>query len=717
MARSLEKFRGSLHRLAVSKAREIAAVPLQRPRSAQPSTAVSRPTVAQRPASTATRARVQKPAPSFYGEGFELPPQRRGDQDALMRSRAFWKRLEYTDQATGEMRSVRSPTRSGVMPVRRPASAALPDTSGREDLTLTDEQKQEIEEEIKREQRQEKQLAMSRADDVPEEDVQRLFTRLQTEVRNSRSHARSIHRRRPPPVAGFACVEPPPPPASLTNLQVMFSRLRTLMETLWHDLQVGGDEQREFARLYYYPETIQNYNIMFREVEKLCSHRAMYDKVLELMEFRQACRARLLRLSRRTELLRSAPTALQESAVTEVVSAVWSLRSATCDVVDALYRCREARRRPQTLMRDGANYVATMQGDLDSLSGTPLAKLLAPDICVLGNPLLLPGHVVDGALSKRAEMAVLSTHRMAKAAASAPGQRGSADASFGSAGAKRARFQLRPLSELLPPPKPVKPARVEVLPPNRLIEAATQRPPTERQLYLKTIEDRAAEAHRQQQSVVHRVSARKSGRNVYQYPPEVYQEKVRFEGEGEEGGRCRPALLRLLNPAAKQAHGHQARERSGPGRSVMPAERSMPPSHDDHARLAKDALSIGDLEDCPRPSLSRLLTCEALLFAESAYLKKAASRRKLCHATEKLQAAFRLFTSTLRKRRVTRPGSVAGARERDTGFEVFAGWVQQHAPQWYPEIHRLQRRDASDELGSGDDSEGGISVGSLSSSP
>eukprot|EP00756_Hemistasia_phaeocysticola_P055204 Hpha_TRINITY_DN31119_c0_g1::TRINITY_DN31119_c0_g1_i1::g.33076::m.33076 len=692
MNRSLENFRSSLRRLANARSREIASIPATRPRSAQP---ISRPISAPPPnRSSPTLRKPSLKHSSFgpFGPGFEAPPPRHGEEESLLRSRAFWKKLEYKDLSTGETETVRLPGRYGRPPLKRPASAAPPETAelgADRGPSLTEEQKAQLEEDMKREERLERQR--QRREEESCTDIGALFARLQQQVRQGQSSAeKNARRKRPPPVKALAPLDPAVvQTGNMSNLQVMFARLKTLLATLWRELHVSAEKQREFAKLYHYPETMQNYGVMFKEVERLCLQRSLFESLLHMVQRREAAKSRLLTLAKSTELLCPHTTATQENLVAEVVGVVWTLRAATCSVMDAVYRCREASggEWASPLLYEGQNYVMAMQSDINSLEGTPLGRVLAPRYSALANPLLLSEEATEMTLRTRAQVAAMNSRAMSRAIPAAD------------------RIVLEP--------SPIAARRPEH-PEKKQAEGPVQ---TERQkffarlLQLKNEEEKARvrQEQLQLQDSSNTMSSSAPRRNVYVYPASLYRQDTRPEGDGQQGGRCRPTLHKLLDPAPQGAPIRGRRPGSAGVRLRPPSARRMPPSAADHAALALDALGVEEAaqdEFSSRPSLSRLLICESLIYAEPMYLHKAASKRRWVKVTGRINAALRLFIVTLRRKRARRYLRGETASE-DGGFGLFMDWVSQHAPDWLAEVRSIGDENGAGGLISGSDSSDG----------
>lgn len=377
----------------------------------------------------------------------------------------------------------------------------------------------------------------------------------------------------------------------------------------------------------------------------------------------------------------------------EAVSTLWTLRSATCSVMDALYRCREASggEWASPLLYEGQNYVVTMQDDINALATTPLGKLLAPRYPALANPLLLSKEAMEMTLRTRAQVAGMNSSAMSRAMPTAD------------------RFV-----NCDPSPAPAWRSQASQMHAESKGEAGPTL--TARKAFfarlqqVKEEEERARAEEEQMQQVDSGQGASSAPRrNVYPYPASLYKKDTRPEGEGELGGRCGPTLHRLLDPVSRGAPVRARRPVRVGARSRPPSALRMPPKSADHAALALNQLGVEEAahdDVSTHPSLSRLLVTEALIYAEPVYLLKAASKRRLVKMTERINAALRLFITTLRRKRARRFLRGEGASE-DGGFGLFLQWVKEHAPDWVDEVRSMGNESMEGDLISGSDSSDG----------
>ena len=178
---------------------------------------------------------------------------------------------------------------------------------------------------------------------------------------------------------------------SCNNLSVMFSRIRVLIESLWAELHVSPEEQAAFASAHYYPETIDNYNMMFKEIQRLCRRRDTQEGLMTAINTRETLLDRIKELASHEGLCEPhRGTASLNNVVDEFVVQFGHLRDATAAVVHQIYRLR-ARHRicfPHTWC--GQNYLEKVARDMLCLEGTPIGVLLQGCVHLRGNPLLLP---------------------------------------------------------------------------------------------------------------------------------------------------------------------------------------------------------------------------------------------------------------------------------------------------------------------------------------
>ncbi|KAJ9467593.1 hypothetical protein DIPPA_06097 [Diplonema papillatum] len=206
----------------------------------------------------------------------------------------------------------------------------------------------------------------------------------------------SIRQANPPPSKRGAGHASQPTPGEMStvhanNLSLMFLRIRTLVESLWEELHVAQQDQTAFSAAYYYPETPENYNRLFREIQHLCKKRDCQEAVFSCIETRESALNRLLVLAHDHGFVAPKESAMIENLCKEVAGVVQSLRHATYEVMSAIVLWRRVVRLKSPFIWKGRNYITKMQGDVDAMAPTPLASILSVlSVDCVVNPLLLP---------------------------------------------------------------------------------------------------------------------------------------------------------------------------------------------------------------------------------------------------------------------------------------------------------------------------------------
>ena len=174
-------------------------------------------------------------------------------------------------------------------------------------------------------------------------------------------------------------------------MTVMFNRLRLLVETLWNELHASQEEQQRFASLHYYPETISNYNILFKEIQILCRRRDLQEKITFLIEQRESLTTRINYLSR-MKIFNGRSGAVQNNAFAELANQCQDLRIKTIKLVSAVVKWRKLLKMPAPVIWKDCNYMSKMSNDI-SFHPQLRKILLKCGIDCCDNPLLLPTGV------------------------------------------------------------------------------------------------------------------------------------------------------------------------------------------------------------------------------------------------------------------------------------------------------------------------------------
>jgi hypothetical protein len=169
------------------------------------------------------------------------------------------------------------------------------------------------------------------------------------------------------------------------------------IEHLWEEMHIPPHEASEFAKKYFYPETIMNYVHIFQEISRLSKIRGLQHEVLMLIEQREAYIQRLKQISQ--QLLsnkRSISNIYEDTLVTnEVPDIIQNLRMATVKVILRIIHWREKLPKKMPFIFNSQNYILKMRNDIDFLKLTPLGPYLEKSFPLEGNPLLLPSQYIN----------------------------------------------------------------------------------------------------------------------------------------------------------------------------------------------------------------------------------------------------------------------------------------------------------------------------------
>eukprot|EP01063_Lacrimia_lanifica_P025634 TRINITY_DN33514_c0_g1_i1.p1 TRINITY_DN33514_c0_g1~~TRINITY_DN33514_c0_g1_i1.p1 ORF type:complete len:781 (+),score=284.44 TRINITY_DN33514_c0_g1_i1:76-2418(+) len=178
------------------------------------------------------------------------------------------------------------------------------------------------------------------------------------------------------------------------HIAAMFGRIRCLVETLWSELHVSQQEQAGFASAHYYPETLENYNTMFHEIQDLCVRRKAQQTVNYAINQRELIIHRIGVYAKKTEFLSNdiGTQSTADQLCLEMADLIRSLRFQTLELMHLIYKWRTIATGKQfaPYIWKGMNYISKMATDLDFLATTHFGTVLKhAGIDVKGNPMLL----------------------------------------------------------------------------------------------------------------------------------------------------------------------------------------------------------------------------------------------------------------------------------------------------------------------------------------
>lgn len=167
------------------------------------------------------------------------------------------------------------------------------------------------------------------------------------------------------------------------HMKEIFVRLRSLIESLWDEMNIKIKKRDKFIKKYYYPETLTNYMHVYQEINRLCKIRSAQHIVLKHIEQREVY------ISRIKEISKSVSSQDYDCylVLKELPALVECVRETSVKLLEAIVTWRHQLPEKQVFEYHGTNYVLTMQTDLDFLKTTEIADLF--DFPLDSNPLLL----------------------------------------------------------------------------------------------------------------------------------------------------------------------------------------------------------------------------------------------------------------------------------------------------------------------------------------
>jgi len=172
---------------------------------------------------------------------------------------------------------------------------------------------------------------------------------------------------------------------ALQHMKEIFVRLRTLIESLWEEMNIKQKRRDKFMKKFFYPETLTNYMQVYQEITRLCKIRSAQHVALKFIEQREVYIRRIKELSKNVSSQSS--TALLLNELPEIIVC---LRETTVKLIDAIIKWRQQLPEKQVFDFQGQNYILTMQTDMDFLKTTEAADFF--DFLLDSNPLLLPNN-------------------------------------------------------------------------------------------------------------------------------------------------------------------------------------------------------------------------------------------------------------------------------------------------------------------------------------
>ena len=162
-------------------------------------------------------------------------------------------------------------------------------------------------------------------------------------------------------------------------------------------MHIPQQEASEFAKKYFYPETIMNYVHIFEEISRLCKIRGLQHEVLALIEQREAYIQRLKQIAQQLfSNKRLLSPVYEDTLVTnEVPDIVQNLRVVTVKVVLRIVHWRERLPKKMPFIYNSQNYIIKTRNDIDFLKLTPLGPYLEKCFPLESNPLLLPSAQIN----------------------------------------------------------------------------------------------------------------------------------------------------------------------------------------------------------------------------------------------------------------------------------------------------------------------------------
>ncbi len=190
-------------------------------------------------------------------------------------------------------------------------------------------------------------------------------------------------------------------------------------------MHVPKSESTEFAKKYFYPETIMNYVQIFHEISKLAKIRGAQHVVLTLIEQREAYILRLRQISQQMSTNKRTSNYEKTLLSDEVPDIIQNIREVTIKIILAIMKWREKLPRKQTFYYNSLNYVMKMRNDLDFLKMTALGPFMEKAFPLESNPLLLPMSHINERFASSTTSSNLgsSQHRMSKMMISAASSR------------------------------------------------------------------------------------------------------------------------------------------------------------------------------------------------------------------------------------------------------------------------------------------------------
>ncbi|KAF0983231.1 hypothetical protein FDP41_010296 [Naegleria fowleri] len=183
------------------------------------------------------------------------------------------------------------------------------------------------------------------------------------------------------------------------SLREIFLRTRSLIENLWDEMNIEDSERREFSKRHFYPETLINYVIIFKEITRLTGVRSIQHSVLTSLEQREVYIKRLKEIAMHFNGYRpgssSLMSKLQDPMIkNEIPTIVANLRDVTIGLVESIILWRSQLTKKTVFLYNGENYMLKMRNDTDFLKLTELAPLFEiVGISLYSNPLLLPDDI------------------------------------------------------------------------------------------------------------------------------------------------------------------------------------------------------------------------------------------------------------------------------------------------------------------------------------